>query len=248
MDGASPTGNMREFNSSLRPTTSAAVTVPCPTDSRCVAVLDGDPAPTVLAGGTDLMVEVNYGQRRPMTCCRCVTRWRLRDWRSRRRMARAHRDELVLGAATVHHPALARAGRPGAGAGPGGAARWQRCRSATPAIHRRQPGTGSPAGDTPPVLVAHEARSSWPRLSPAHAARRRVPGRPRRRRRRPASCSSPCGSPRGRAGRVPQDQKRNATVIAVANCRWWSTASGAPLAWARLGRPMPVRRPERGPG
>ena len=34
--------------------------------AAALAALASEPAPTVLAGGTDLMVELNYGLRRPI--------------------------------------------------------------------------------------------------------------------------------------------------------------------------------------
>jgi CO/xanthine dehydrogenase FAD-binding subunit len=116
-----------------------------------LAALAGDPAPTVLAGGTDLMVDVNYGRRRPGDVLSLRRLAELRRWR-------AGRSEVVLGAAVTYTtllgpeltralPALAQAART----------------VGSPQIRNTGTvggnlATASPAGDTLPVLVAHEAQ------------------------------------------------------------------------------------------
>ena len=115
-----------------------------------LAALAGDPPPTVLAGGTDLMVELNYGHRRPDTV---LSLRRLAELRGRRYDG----DAVVLGGATTYAdllepepagllPALAQAART----------------VGSPQIRNTGTvggnlATGSPAGDTLPVLVAHGA-------------------------------------------------------------------------------------------
>jgi len=127
----------------------------CLTDA--LAALAGDPAPTVLAGGTDLMVEVNYGQQRVGDVLALRDLDELRAWRVEPG-TRAAADELVLGAATTYTallgaelarlvPALAQAART----------------VGSPQIRNTGTvggnlATGSPAGDTLPVLVAQGAR------------------------------------------------------------------------------------------
>ncbi len=126
-------------------------------DAALIA-LAGDPAPTVLAGGTDLMVEVNYGQRRPDDVVSLRRLDELRGWRVERTTGPGGGgDEVVLGAATTYTtllgpelsallPALAQAART----------------VGSPQIRNTGTiggnlATGSPAGDTLPVLVAHGA-------------------------------------------------------------------------------------------
>ena len=115
-----------------------------------LAALAGDPPPTVLAGGTDLMVEVNYGLRRPDDVLSLRRVPELRGWRR-------DGDAVVLGAATTYAtllapepaallPALAQAART----------------VGSPQIRNTGTvggnlATASPAGDTLPVLVAHGA-------------------------------------------------------------------------------------------
>jgi CO/xanthine dehydrogenase FAD-binding subunit len=122
-------------------------------DSALIA-LAGDPALTVLAGGTDLMVEVNYGHRRPDGVLSLRRLGELREWHVERG---SRGDEVVLGAATTYAemlgpelsallPDLAQAART----------------VGSPQIRNTGTvggnlATGSPAGDTLPVLVAHDA-------------------------------------------------------------------------------------------
>lgn len=112
--------------------------------------LADEPGLTVLAGGTDLMVDLNYGRRRPagMLALRRVDE--LRGWS-------VEGDDVVLGAGTTYtdllDPKLARL-VPGLAA----AARTV----GSPQIRNAGTiggnlGTASPAGDTLPVLVALDA-------------------------------------------------------------------------------------------
>jgi CO/xanthine dehydrogenase FAD-binding subunit len=121
-----------------------------------LAALEHEPAPTVLAGGTDLMVDVNYGRRRPDDVLSLRRLDALRGWRLERGPGGG--DEIVLGPATTYAdlltpelaaalPALAQASRT----------------VGSPQIRNTGTvggnlATGSPAGDTLPVLVAHGAR------------------------------------------------------------------------------------------
>jgi CO/xanthine dehydrogenase FAD-binding subunit len=148
---------MREFNSSLRQANlDTLVTVLAPDRLRdAVTALDGDPALTVLAGGTDLMVDINYGRHRPGDVLSLRRLAELRGWRLE---AGGAGDEVVIGAATTYTtlldaelsalvPALAQASRT----------------VGSPQIRNTGTiggnlATGSPAGDTLPVLVAHDAR------------------------------------------------------------------------------------------
>src|SRR4051794_26034474 len=112
-----------------------------------LASLDDDPSSLVLAGGTDLMVQVNEGLRHPE---RVLALGGLAELRTRRR----DRDVLVLGAGSTYTqlmepdvataaPALAQAART----------------VGSPQIRNAGTiggnlGTASPAGDTLPVLAA----------------------------------------------------------------------------------------------
>ena len=184
-----------------------------------LAALDSDPALTVLAGGTDLMVELNYGRRRPLDVLALRRLAGLRDWHVERTAAGA--DEVVLGAAVTYtmllgdelaglFPALAQAART----------------VGSPQI--RNTGTiggnlvtGSPAGDTLPVLVALEATVE---LASARHGARRLPVSefltgPKQTARRPDELLVAVRVPaaRGRSEFL-KIGVRNAMVIAVANC------------------------------
>jgi CO/xanthine dehydrogenase FAD-binding subunit len=114
-----------------------------------LAALDSTPA-TILAGGTDLMVEVNDGRRTPETVVAIARLNELRGWE-------VDGDDWVVGAAVtytdlldpmvaVHSPALAAAART----------------VGSPQIRNAGTiggnlATASPAGDTLPVLVALDA-------------------------------------------------------------------------------------------
>jgi CO/xanthine dehydrogenase FAD-binding subunit len=112
--------------------------------------LDDDPTATVLAGGTDLMVDVNAGRRRPTSVVTLTRVPELQGWRR-------DGDEVVLGAcltyADIEHgelatlvPALAQAAR---------TVGSPQIRAA--ATLGGNIGTASPAGDTLPVLAALDA-------------------------------------------------------------------------------------------
>ena len=121
-----------------------------------LSALAGDPGLTVLAGGTDLMVEVNYGHRRPDGVLSLRRLAELRGWHTGPGDADGP-GEVVLGAATTYTtllgpelaallPALAQAART----------------VGSPQIRNTGTiggnlATASPAGDTLPVLAAHGA-------------------------------------------------------------------------------------------
>ncbi|MGH9292028.1 MAG: FAD binding domain-containing protein, partial [Acidimicrobiales bacterium] len=116
-----------------------------------MAELAERPAADVLAGGTDLMVEVNFGRHHPGDVVSLARVLELRGWRR-------EGDEIVLGAALTYTdmmelelasllPALAQAART----------------VGSPQIRNAGTlggnlATGSPAGDTLPVLLALGAR------------------------------------------------------------------------------------------
>jgi CO/xanthine dehydrogenase FAD-binding subunit len=178
-----------------------------------LAALADDPSLTVLAGGTDLMVDLNYGRRRPTGV---LSLRRLADLRGWRRDG----DEVVLGAATTYtdllDPALARL-VPALAA----AARTV----GSPQIRNTGTiggnlGTASPAGDTLPVLFALGAQ-----VEVASATgERRVPVTefvtgPKRNALRPGELVTAVRLP---VAAGPQEflkvGVRNAMVIAIASC------------------------------
>lgn len=136
------------------------VTTPTQLDDALRALAE-DPTTTILAGGTDLMVGVNAGTRRPTSVLSLRRVDELRTWR---------RDgaDLVIGAGTTYAtllgselcefaPALAQASRT----------------VGSPQIRNTGTiggnlGTASPAGDTLPVLAALDARVE---LASAHGRR-----------------------------------------------------------------------------
>lgn len=101
--------------------------------------LDEDPEATLLAGGTDLMVEVNFGRRRPRHVVALRRVEELASWEGRRmgagvtyrRMEAGPLPALAEAARTVGSPQIRNAGTLGGNLG-----------------------TASPAGDTLPVLAA----------------------------------------------------------------------------------------------
>jgi len=194
------------------------VTVLAPTRlDDAVAALAADPSLTVLAGGTDLMVAVNYGQYRPSEVLSLRRVRELHDWHVDGEGSAAH---VVLGAATSYTtlldpalaallPALAQASRT----------------VGSPQIRNTGTlggnlGTASPAGDTLPVLVALDAT-----VELASASGRRsmqvsefVTG-PKQTALAPGELVTAVRLP---VARGPQEflkiGVRNAMVIAVANC------------------------------
>lgn len=127
----------------------AAVATPNTLGAALRALAD-DPAATLLAGGTDLMVAVNAGRHRPRSVISLMRVPELRGWRR-------DGDEVVLGACLTYAemergelaalvPALAQAART----------------IGSPQIRAAATiggniGTASPAGDTLPVLAALDA-------------------------------------------------------------------------------------------
>jgi len=119
--------------------------------SEALDALADDPSLTVLAGGTDVMVGVNYGQRRPAGVLSLRRVPELRGWH-------VDDDEVVLGSATTYTDLLA----------PDLARRLPALAAAartvgSPPIRNTGTiggniGTASPAGDTLPVLFAVEAQ------------------------------------------------------------------------------------------
>lgn len=113
--------------------------------------LEAEPDAHLLAGGTDLMVEVNYGHRRPRSVVSVTRLPELAGW-SR------EGDTLVLGAGLTYAELMA---PPLAELVPGLA---QAARTVgSPQIRNAGTlggnlGTGSPAGDTLPVLAALDAK------------------------------------------------------------------------------------------
>ncbi len=211
-----------------------------------LSALADDPGLTVLAGGTDLMVEVNYGHRRPDGVLSLRRLAELRHWH----VTPADGDrpgEVVLGAATTFStllgpelaallPALAQAART----------------VGSPQIRNTGTiggnlATGSPAGDTLPVLAAHGASVD---LAGA-TGRRAVPVAgfltgPKRTDLRPGELIAAVRVPL-----VPGPAEflkigvRNAMVIAVANCALLADTTRRTVRCA-LGSvgPVPVRDAE----
>ena len=175
--------------------------------------LAADPSLTVLAGGTDLMVDLNYGRRRPTGVLSLRRVPELRGWR-------VEGDDVVLGAALTYTdllapdlaafvPALAEAART----------------VGSPQIRNTGTiggnlGTASPAGDTLPALFAQDARvevatAGGTRTVPVAEL---VTG-PKRTALRPGELITAVRVP---AATGPQEflkvGVRNAMVIAVASC------------------------------
>jgi len=218
------------------------VTVLAPTRlDDAVAALAADPSLTVLAGGTDLMVAVNYGQHRPAGVLSLRRVPELHDWQLE---GEGHDAQVVLGAATSYTtlldptlaallPALAQASRT----------------VGSPQIRNTGTvggnlGTASPAGDTLPVLVALDAT-----VELASATGRRtlpvsefVTG-PKQTALGPGELLTAVRVP---VVRGPQEflkvGVRNAMVIAVANCALVLDLDRRQLACA-LGAvgPVPIR-------
>jgi xanthine dehydrogenase iron-sulfur cluster and FAD-binding subunit A len=181
--------------------------------TEALGLLGDDPSLTVLAGGTDLMVELNYGRYRPGGVLSLRRVDELRGWR-------VEGSDVVLGAATTYTdllqpdlarllPALAQAARTVGG----------------PQIRNTGTiggnlGTASPAGDTLPVLVALDAQVELASAS----GRRTLPvakfvAGPKRTALRLGELITAVRVP---AATGPQEflkvGVRNAMVIAIANC------------------------------
>ncbi len=128
----------------------SSVTVPR-TLEEALAALSKNPAATLLAGGTDLMVEINRGLRRPADVISLAQIPQLRHWETAN-------NQLLVGAGVTYSemmntglaaaaPALAQAART----------------VGSPPIRNAGTlggnlGTASPAGDTLPVLAALNAK------------------------------------------------------------------------------------------
>jgi CO/xanthine dehydrogenase FAD-binding subunit len=214
---------------------------------EALAALADDPSLTVIAGGTDLMVDLNYGRRRPTGVLSLRRLAELRGWRVDGGDGDGEGGdggEVVLGAATTYtdllDPALARR-VPALAA----AARTV----GSPQIRNTGTlggnlGTASPAGDTLPVLFALDAQ-----VEVASAAgERRVPVAdfvtgPKRNALQPGELVTAVRLP---VAAGPQEflkvGVRNAMVIAVASC-----ALVVDLAHRKIGcalgavGPVPVR-------
>ena len=206
-----------------------------------VAALAVDPSLTVLAGGTDLMVAMNYGEHRPAGVLSLRRVPELHDWHVE---GEGHDAQVVLGAATSYTtlldpalaallPALAQASRT----------------VGSPQIRNTGTvggnlGTASPAGDTLPVLVALDATVELASAS----GRRSMPVSefvtgPKQTALAPGELVATVRVP---VARGPQEflkiGVRNAMVIAVANCALVLDPDRRHLACA-LGAvgPVPIR-------
>jgi CO/xanthine dehydrogenase FAD-binding subunit len=212
--------------------------------SDALTALAGDPAPTVLAGGTDLMVDVNYGRHRLDDVLSVRRLVEVRGWRVE---PGEMGDEVVIGAATTYTtllspepstllPALAQAART----------------VGSPQIRNTGTiggnlATGSPAGDTLPVLVAHDARVE---LTSAGGRRTLAVGDflvgPKRTALAPGELITAVRVPVVPGpGEFLKIGVRNAMVIAVANCALVADPSRRTVRCA-LGSvgPVPVRDPD----
>jgi CO/xanthine dehydrogenase FAD-binding subunit len=119
--------------------------------TEALEALADDPSLTVLAGGTDLMVDLNYGRRRPTGVLALRRVAELRGWR-------VAGDDVVLGAATTYtellDPALAqRVPALAAAARTVGSPQVRNTGTIGGNL-----ATASPAGDTLPVLFALDAQ------------------------------------------------------------------------------------------
>jgi CO/xanthine dehydrogenase FAD-binding subunit len=119
--------------------------------TEALEALADDPSLTVIAGGTDLMVDLNYGRRRPSGVLALRRVPELRGWR-------VEGDDVVLGAATTYtellDPALAeRVPALAAAARTVGSPQVRNTGTIGGNL-----ATASPAGDTLPVLFALDAR------------------------------------------------------------------------------------------
>ncbi len=114
-------------------------------------VLDEDPTAQILAGGTDFMVEVNYGHRQPHSVVSLARVADIRSWK-------VVEDQLVIGAGVTYSQLM---GVQLARLAPGLA---QAARTVgSPQIRNAGTiggnlGTASPAGDSLPILLALDAQ------------------------------------------------------------------------------------------
>jgi CO/xanthine dehydrogenase FAD-binding subunit len=204
-----------------------------------MAVLADDPDATVLAGGTDLMVELNYGHRRPASIVSLRRVGELAGWRE------LPDGRLWLGARLTYRemqeppladrlPALAQAART----------------VGSPQIRATGTlagnlATASPAGDTLPVLASLDATIE---LASHDGGRRQLPVAdfltgPKRTARRPDELVTGVTLPKpGGAQEFLKIGTRNAMVIAVANCALAVDVAGRRVR-CTLGSvgPVPVR-------
>ncbi len=183
---------------------------------EALRMLADEPDAHVLAGGTDFMVEVNHGHRRPPAVVAVHRVAGLRGWSEeadgsvRIGATTTYTDLLAPGAARLV-PALAAASRT----------------VGSPQIRNAGTiggnlGTASPAGDTLPVLVALDAEV----LLVGAAGERRLPVAefltgPKRNALRPGELIVEVRVPAAQPGDFQDFLKvgtRNAMVIAVANC------------------------------
>ncbi len=191
------------------------VLVPTGLDEALTALADL-PDAHVLAGGTDLMVEVNHGSRRPPAVIAVARVPELRGW------SLEDGDVLRIGAATTYTELMA--AEPAALA-PALAAASRTVGS--PQIRNAGTlggnlGTASPAGDTLPVLIALDAEVELA----STGGRRRMPVAefitgPKRTARRPDELIVAVRLHAAASGDAQEYLKvgtRNAMVIAVASC------------------------------
>jgi len=191
------------------------VLVPTGLDEALAALADA-PDAHVLAGGTDLMVELNHGHRRPPAVIAVGRVPELRGW------SVEDGGVVRVGAATTYTELMA----------PGPAALAPALAAASRTVGSPQIrnagtiggnlGTASPAGDTLPVLVALDAEVELASAS----GRRRLPVAdfltgPKRTALAPAELIVAVRFPSLRADGAQEYLKvgtRNAMVIAVASC------------------------------
>lgn len=207
---------------------------------EALSALDRDPGATVLAGGTDVMVEINAGHRRPAAVVavgrvRSLRGWTVAGSTLRIGAAATYTDMLdaQFGAAA---PALAEAART----------------VGSPQIRNAgtiggNVGTASPAGDTLPVLVALDAVIVLASLG----GERRVPlaeliTGPKRTAIAPGELIVAVEVPTG-PDLIEEYLKvgtRNAMVIAVASCALvFDRARGEVRVGLGSVGPMPLRAP-----
>ena len=221
-----------------------AVTVRCPTQlDEALAALAELPGAQILAGGTDLMVEINHGSRRPDAIVAVGRVAQLRGW------GREDGGVLRIGAATTYTELL------GAGLARAAPALAAAARTVgSPQIRNAGTiggnlATASPAGDTLPVLVALDAEVELASV----AGTRRVPVRefitgPKR---TALAAGELVVAVRIRAAAPGDGQEylkvgtRNAMVIAVASCAVIVEPAlrRVRVALGSVG-PVPLRAPE----